>query len=67
MLARRLLEGSPEVLGLLEENPFPERPPVYVRAVAQEYRFARADEPSWWVRSDRGLYLLPLALENFRE
>jgi hypothetical protein len=51
----------------LEENPFPEGPPVYVRAVAQEYRFARADEPSWWVRSDRGLYLLPLALENFRE
>jgi hypothetical protein len=67
MLARRLLEGSPAVLGLLEENPFPDGPPKYVRAVAQGYRFARADEPSWWVRSDRGLYLLPLALENFRE
>jgi hypothetical protein len=67
MLARRLLEGSPEVLGLLEENPFPERPPVYVRAVAQEYRFARADEPGWWVWRDRGLYLRPLTLEDFRE
>ena len=28
---RRLLEGSPPVLALLRENPFPDRPPRYVR------------------------------------
>src|SRR5262249_16933832 len=29
----RLLQGSPPVLRLLEKNPFPDRPPRYVRAV----------------------------------
>ena len=29
---QRLLEGSPEVLALLRENPFPDRPPRYLRA-----------------------------------
>jgi len=32
-LMRRLPEGSPEVLGLLTHNPFPERPLKYVRAL----------------------------------
>ena len=36
---RRLLEGSPEVLGLLRENPFPQKPPRYVRARLFLYRF----------------------------
>jgi predicted DCC family thiol-disulfide oxidoreductase YuxK len=29
----RLLEGSPEVLGLLAKNPFPKAPPRYIRAL----------------------------------
>lgn len=36
----RLLEGSPPVLGLLEDNPFPEAPPKMVRAIVADYRFA---------------------------
>ena len=28
----RLLQGSPDVLALLEKNPFPDRPPKYIRA-----------------------------------
>ena len=35
----RLLQGSPDVIGLLEKNPFPEAPPRYVRAVLYDYRF----------------------------
>jgi hypothetical protein len=48
----RLLEGSPDVLRLLERNPFPGRPPRYVRAVLHRYRFsdvsARRDAGVWW-------------------
>jgi lipase maturation factor 1 len=35
----RLLEGSPEVLGLLRSNPFPEGPPHYLRATLYQYHF----------------------------
>ncbi|MEM7014766.1 MAG: lipase maturation factor family protein, partial [Verrucomicrobiota bacterium] len=31
-LMARLLDGEPAVLQLMEENPFPERPPTYLRA-----------------------------------
>ena len=30
----RLLQGSPDVLALLERNPFPDKPPRYIRAGA---------------------------------
>jgi lipase maturation factor 1 len=56
----RLREGSPEVLGLLAANPFPERPPRYVRAVLYDYNFTNAEERrrtgAWWKREGRGLY-----------
>jgi len=65
-LAHRLLEGSPPVLALLEENPFPERPPRYVRAVVQDYRFTRPGEEGWWTRGRQNSYLPPVSLENFQ-
>lgn len=57
---RRLLEGSPEVLALLDRNPFPDRPPRYVRAVLYEYEFTdvetRRRERTWWRRAVLGPY-----------
>jgi hypothetical protein len=57
---RRVGEGSPPVLGLLGSNPFPERPPRYLRAVVWDYRFAepsvREASGSWWVREEIGAY-----------
>ena len=44
----RLLTASPEVLRLLEKDPFAGRRPKYVRALAYEYRFSdsrRAGNP----------------------
>ncbi|MGC8643316.1 MAG: lipase maturation factor family protein, partial [Isosphaeraceae bacterium] len=35
----RLLEGSPEVLALLRDNPFPARPPLFIRARLEGYQF----------------------------
>ncbi len=56
----RLLEGTPEVLGLLATNPFADRPPRFVRAVLYDYRFTNTEERrrtgAWWKRDLRGLY-----------
>ena len=56
----RLLQGSPEVLALLEKNPFPDQPPRFVRAVLYDYHFTdfatRRREGTWWRRERKGLY-----------
>ncbi len=56
----RLLEGSPAVEALLADNPFPGRPPRYVRAVLYDYRFTdpaeRARTGAWWRRRALGPY-----------
>jgi hypothetical protein len=49
----RLLEGAPDVLGLLARNPFPDRPPRYVRGTLYRYQFGRT---TWWTRDRIGAY-----------
>jgi predicted DCC family thiol-disulfide oxidoreductase YuxK len=67
-LMRRLLEGSPPVLALFEADPFPDRPPKYVRALLYDYRFAdpttRAATGQWWVRQLAGLYFPEVSLAH---
>ncbi len=62
----RLMEGSPEVLALFAENPFPEHPPRYMRAVLYDYRMTdlptRRSTGAWWTRERIGLYVPPLML-----
>lgn len=54
----RLLEGSKPVLELLATNPFPEKPPRFVRATVYYYRFTDpSSERAWWRRELRGPYL----------
>jgi predicted DCC family thiol-disulfide oxidoreductase YuxK len=64
--AVRLLEGSPDVIGLLERNPFPSHPPRYVRAEVYEYSFTdwaeRRKTGNWWQRKSLGAYLPPVGL-----
>ena len=60
----RLLEGSPEVHGLLEWNPFPSHPPRYVRAVVRDYHFTHWGETAWWQRGEERLYCPPLSLRR---
>ena len=59
---QRLLEGSPEVLALLRENPFPDQPPRFVRARLYLYTFTRWGSRDWWAREDQGLFCPPLEL-----
>jgi hypothetical protein len=57
---RRLLQGSRDVLALLGTNPFPDRPPRFIRAVLYDYHFTdlatRKTTGAWWWRERRGLY-----------
>jgi hypothetical protein len=63
-LMRRILEGSPPVMGLLDGDPFEGRRPRSMRAVLWKYRFTdpatRAETGAWWVRERKGLYCLEL-------
>jgi len=67
----RLLEGSPEVLGLLENNPFPGHPPRFVRAELFDYSFAdqetHARTGAWWKREPLGIYLPPVGIKGTSE
>lgn len=63
----RLLQASPDVLALLDKNPFPAGPPKYIRARLFDYRFTtyaeRAQTGNWWKRTPKGGYLPPISLE----
>jgi lipase maturation factor 1 len=68
LLLQHLLEGTPEVLALLRENPFPDAPPRYVRLVYYRYRFSTPAERTkggmWWQRERVGDLTEPLSLEK---
>ena len=62
----RLMQGSPQVLALLEKNPFPKAPPKYVRAVIYYYKFTtraeRRKTGEWWERRPGTIYLPKVSL-----
>jgi predicted DCC family thiol-disulfide oxidoreductase YuxK len=64
----RLLQGSPQVLSLLEKNPFPNKPPRYIRAELYNYQFTNFAERratgAWWKRELIGEYLPPVSLRE---
>jgi hypothetical protein len=64
---RQLLEGSPDVLSLLSKNPFPDKPPRYLRALLYEYRFAdlqtKNKDGTWWRRELERSYCPVLSLK----
>jgi hypothetical protein len=64
----RLLQGKPEVLQLLDKNPFPDHPPRYIRATLYDYHFTDPATLSatgdWWRRERLGLYVPPITLSQ---
>ncbi len=56
----KIHDGSPEVLGLMDVNPFPSAPPRRIRAMLYDYRFTgfaeRRSTGAWWRREAKGLY-----------
>jgi predicted DCC family thiol-disulfide oxidoreductase YuxK len=63
----RLLQGSPQVLALMGENPFPGAPPRLIRARLYEYHFTdltqRGETGNWWRREERGIYFPQASLK----
>lgn len=52
-LLKRLLEGSPPVRGLLATDPFPDKPPLFLRSTLWDYRFASPEQRQrglFWTR-----------------
>jgi hypothetical protein len=60
----RLLQGSPEVLALLETNPFPEKPPKFLRAISDDYSFTASGEKAWWSREAAAIYCPEISLRE---
>lgn len=58
LFLHRLLENSAPVVDLLENNPFPDRPPRYIRTWLYQYRFSdresRKQTGRWWERERLG-------------
>ena len=52
---------------LLEKNPFPDKPPVYVRALFYDYSYADSEEKAkglWWKRQLLGQYFPAVHLKG---
>lgn len=64
----RLLQGEPAVLALLEHNPFPEKPPRFLRAVSDIYEFTtpaeRAKNGDWWKSEPAAIYCPSISLRE---
>jgi hypothetical protein len=65
-LVWKLLNADPGALSLLEENPFPDAPPRWIRAELYRYRFApwTGHGGAWWQRERVGSWLPPLAADD---
>ena len=64
----RLLQGTPDVLALLKHNPFPDKPPRFIRAELYNYEFTNFGEHratgAWWKRRLIGEYLPPVSISG---
>lgn len=67
-LLSKMLMGSPRVLKLFRYNPFPDKPPLYVRALYYEYVFTSWEErkktKAWWKRKLLGNYSSVIQLKR---
>jgi predicted DCC family thiol-disulfide oxidoreductase YuxK len=62
----RLLQGTGPAMQMIEHNPFPDKPPKFMRATLYDYRFTNFDERretgNWWKRELKGEYFPPITL-----
>jgi len=67
-LVWKLLHNDSGALSLFSGNPFPQRPPRYIRAVLYQYKFAPSGNPegNWWKREALGPWLPPMSADDPR-
>jgi hypothetical protein len=67
-LINHMLRGTPEVLALLDTNPFGDQPPIFIRATTYDYEFTSLAEKretgNWWTRSNPRPYTPIITLQN---
>ena len=66
LFLERLLHNEPAVTALLAANPFPDKPPLYVRAKFYEYTYSETSAKArgqWWERRLLGLYFPEVRLK----
>ncbi|MGZ3812945.1 MAG: hypothetical protein ACXVJN_14455 [Mucilaginibacter sp.] len=64
-LVWKLLHNDPSAVSLFAVNPFPTKPPRFIRATLYRYRFAKPGNPKglWWTREQIGDWI-PIVSAN---
>ena len=67
-LVWKLLHNDAGAVGLFASNPFPGKPPRYIRAIEYRYSFAPPGNRDhlWWKRERVGVWLPPLSVDDPR-
>lgn len=65
-LAWKLLHNDPDAVSLFAQNPFPAKPPRYIRAVLYLYKFAKPgnSQGNYWERAPISEWLPPLSIDD---
>lgn len=65
-LVWHLLHNDADTLRLMAKNPFPDKPPRYIRVLHYRYKYAPPGNPegAWWTRERVEDWLPPLSLQS---
>jgi hypothetical protein len=65
-LVWKLLHNDPNAVNLFASNPFPNKPPRFIRAVLYRYSFAKPGNPKglWWHRERIGNWVPSVSVND---
>jgi hypothetical protein len=65
-LVYKLLHNDRDAVSLFARNPFPGKPPKYIRAVLYRYSFAKPhnQQGAWWDRERISMWLPPMSADD---
>jgi len=65
-LVWKLLHNDPGAVGFFADNPFPSKPPKFVRAILYRYRFVRPGDATgnWWARDRLDVWLPAMSADD---
>jgi hypothetical protein len=65
-LVWKLLHNDPGAVSLFAGNPFPDKPPRFIRAVLYRYKFAKPGNPQglWWTREPINTWIPATSADN---
>ena len=59
-----MLENNQNILGLIDTNPFPDKPPKFIQMDLYRYELTDFGDPHWWNRSYLAPYSTRLSLDH---